>query len=350
MIKRAIAIVTALFVASFMALLTLAPSAASASTCTNNCSSGGGGGTNQGCDPATATCFDGAYQFVTLTGDKSSRTTEDFDVPPPPCLWQDIGNAEIGSEVILTFARDLDHMLPEPVVEQLLKELRPVLGQAADLLGKAQAKPPGPPGTWYEIRPNPAVSAAESAGCDQTVMFVWVAAGAAPPVQPLPAVDLAAYAYDHMVLPDPEVTTSPVAKGFVNFATYVWTTWADSLYTGTRARAVTATLGDQSVTVWAQPTITIHVNGPGTPYTNGCTVDGSAYPLGEAPASKPGAPPDCGALWTSTDASATVTATITWTVTYYNGGPAGPVGNQLAVIGTNGTSRVLPINAIEAVN
>jgi hypothetical protein len=347
MIKRAIAIVTALFVASFMALLTLAPSAASASTCTNNCPTGGGGGTNQGCDPATATCFDGAYQFVTLKGDKSSRTTEDFDVPPPPCLWQDIGGPQAAIEDIQAAIELVEAQGPGvPGGPALMQQLTNDLKQAA----KQETQKPAPKGDWYIEEPNPAVSAAESANCGTPLLFFWVAAGTAPPVQPLPAVDLAAYAYDHMVLPDPEVTTSPAAKGFVNFATYVWTTWADSLYTGTRARAVTATLGDQSVTVWAQPTITIHVNGPGTPYTNGCTVDGSAYPLGEAPASKPGAPPDCGALWTSTDASATVTATITWTVTYYNGGPAGPVGNQLAVIGTNGTSRVLPINAIEAVN
>jgi hypothetical protein len=352
MIKRSVAASAVLSAASLMALLTLASPASAGSCGLNGCNQGGGPGgpvSVASCNPADATCFAGEYGLISLSGDKSDSGFDYVNLPPPPCLWSPLGGAETGSEVILGLGREVDHMTPSPQQIQLLKELGPVLGQAGDLLEQALSKPPGPPGTWYQIQPNPAVSAAESASCGQGVIFVWVPPGAALPGLPaLPAIDLADYALDHMALPKPEVVTSPATKGYVNFATYVWTNWPDGV-TGSRAREVTATLGDESVTVWGQPTVSINVNGPGTAYTD-CSVYGTSAKLGHAPAYNAGVPPDCGALWTATDADATVGATITWTVTWYHGGPDGPAGAHLATIPTHGQSGPLPINAIEATN
>jgi hypothetical protein len=354
MIKRSVAAVTVLFAVGLMALPTLTPTASAAPCASGACQGGGPGGSSETCNPASATCTVGEYALITLSGSYSQNANDYVNLPPPPCLWSPIGGAEIGSEVILDFGRQLDHMQPSPWQMAALKALAQVLGEAGDLLEQAQAKPPGPPGNWYQIQPNPAVSAAASASCGQGLDFVWVPAGAAPPAaQRLPAIDLADYALDHMVLPDPTVTTSPAAEGYVNFATYVWTRWPTLRTTG-RAREVTATLAvtGQSVTVWAQPKVTISVNGPGTTYYS-CSVDGSKYPLGKAPALAAGVPPDCGVLWTATDIRASVSASITWTVTYYDGGPDGPIGKSLTppgTIPTQGTSRALRIDAIEAIN
>jgi hypothetical protein len=351
--KHSVAVFTALSAASLMALglVALAPPA-SAQCAQAGCPGGGGqgpgGGITVACDGTTAECTAGEYGLITLAGDSSKGGSDYVNLPPLPCEWYPIGDLTQGAEIIQDTAELVEHT-PNPDQQALLQELENDLQEAAAL----EAEHPPPQGNWYVDSPNPAVPAAESANCGDTQLFAWVANGAAAPGVPaIPPRDLAIYALDHMVLPQPKVVISPAAKGYVNFATYVWTKWPNGRLTGTRAHEVTATLAatGQSVTVWAQPKVTISPTKWGTVYDS-CPPPSysTKFQPGHVPAVEGGAP-DCGVLWTSTTFDTTVTATITWTVTWYEGGPAGPAGRHLATIHTTGGSGLMPIDAIEAIN
>ena len=102
--------------------------------------------------------------------------------------------------------------------------------------------------------PSPAASAAAQAVCKTFPLFAWAAPGITPAEPPVPLATLAAYAYNHMTIPAPALTINPATKGYVNLASYVWArTRPVSAMTGRASTyEVTATLGNQTVSVWAQ--------------------------------------------------------------------------------------------------
>jgi hypothetical protein len=159
-----------------------------------------------------------------------------------------------------------------------------------------------------------------------------------PPMPFVPPRILAEYAYNHMSIPEPTLTTSPAARGWVNLATFVWTN-------SPRQRWISATLGNETVTVTARPvSTTISTSTAGTPYSSGCGPDGSRYPEGRPPATGPGTPPDCGVLWQAPATDAVISATVTWHVTW------GPGNQTLPAIPRTGTSPAIRVGAIQSIN
>jgi hypothetical protein len=306
-------------------------------------------GTGVGCTGAT--CSVSLSSFIRLSGDYASGSGSaqvPVNVPPPPCLWEPIGDTVAGAHYIISQFGGITKMADLYSVYESVQQ------------AKLQLKNGGPPGTWYELPTNPAAGPAGAAACQKLPLFYFVLPGQVPPMPPVPPKILAAFAYNHMLIPQPTLVTNPARKGYVNLATYVWANWAGQAGTvrqranANGAYSVTATLGNQSATVWAQPAssgFTVHVAGPGAPYSAGCGIDGSKYPVGHPPAGAgPGQAPDCGALWRATTTGATITATVRFNVTWGAGILHGPGPNALPPIPITSRPVTVPVAQIEGLN
>lgn len=266
-------------------------------------------GADTGVSCQSASCSVSLSQFIQLKGSYTNGTgsaSVPINVPPPPCLWEPMGDTLSGAHQIVD-------QNPNPTSE---------LGVAASVQqAKKQLKQGGPPGTWYLLPVNPAASPAGQAECWRLPLYAWEAPGQVPPAPPVPPKTLAAYAYNHMLIPAPDLTLSPAKRGYVNLATYLWLNWANHP-NGTYH--VTATLGNQSATVSAQATkVSVDSPADGMAYSS-CGPDGSKYPVGKAPSNAgPGQPPDCGVLWNKSTTGTQVTATVTFDVTWTGGGQGG---------------------------
>ena len=231
--------------------------------------------------PAPAACLGNGCsvllsRMITLAGDVGTGGFTPLPLPPPPCLWEPFGDAASGSERLVT-----------------LQALATSPGDALGLFATVQEarhllkiKAPPSAGEWYELPVNPAAGAAGQAACLKLPLFTYVPRGEPLPAVPVPPQTLAEYAYNHMLIPRPALTTNPAARGYVNLGTFVWGSWAASRTTGRMdAYKITATLGPETVTVWARASgFAVNVNGPGTPYSGGCGPAGSRYPVGRPPA------------------------------------------------------------------
>lgn len=279
-------------------------------------------------------------KMITLGGDVGGSAAP-IPVDPPPCLWVPIGDAVTGSTFIIS---GYGRVLPGSPYQVFASVQR-----ARKLL-----KHPVP-GTWYLLPINPAASAAGQQACRQLPLFFFAQPGQPPPAVPVPPRTLAEYAYNHMLIPQPLLTVNPANKGYVNLGTYVWGTWPASPTTGqTNAYKITATLGNLTVTVWARAAgFTVHAAGPGTAFSGGCGPSGSRFPVNKPPASAgPGTVPDCGVLWRAPTATAAITATVVWTVTWGVGNLNGPGNNALPPVTMTGPNppRQFPVGEIQSVN
>ncbi|HEY1917983.1 MAG TPA: hypothetical protein VGH27_20615 [Streptosporangiaceae bacterium] len=302
-------------------------------------------GTSVGC--LGPTCSLSLSQLITLRGSYTNgvgSATEPVDVPPPPCLWEPIGDTTAGAHFIINeFPQGASQFGVTASVAQAKKQLKHG-GQ--------------PAGTWYELPINPAAGAAGAAACLKLPLFYFVEPGQALPAPPVPVKTLADYAYNHITIPSPTLTVNPANRGYVNLASYVWANWGAPIGGGggnVNADGdywVSATLlnSNESATVWAQPgKLSIQVNGPGRAYSSGCGIDGSRYPKGKPPASAgPGVTPDCGVMWTGTDAQASITASVTFKVSWGPGILNGPGPNALPDITI--TSAPIPVSVAQIQN
>jgi hypothetical protein len=309
-------------------------------------------GPNVGCTGPT--CSLSLSQLITLRGSYTNgvgSATEPVDVPPPPCLWEPIGDTTVGANYIIS-----NFGTASPVNDQF--DVYESVQQA-----KKQLKNGGQPaGTWYELPINPAAGAAGAAACLKLPLFYFVQPGQALPAPPVPVKTLAAYAYNHMTIPSPTLTVNPAGnRGYVNLASYVWVNWGGPLGGGGPGNQGVNTNGDywvsatllnsnESATVWAEPGhLSIKVNGQGKSYSRGCGIDGSHYPKGRPPAdSGAGVAPDCGVLWTGVDAQASIQVSVTFKVTWGPGILNGPGPNALPNITIN--SAPIPVAVAEIQN
>jgi hypothetical protein len=291
------------------------------------------------------TCSVVLSSLITLKGDVGNGSVHaQLPVAPPPCLWQPIGDSTTGSTLIIQQFGSAVPGTPFGVFRSVQ--------QARTLL----TDKPVPPGTWWQLPVNPAASKAAQRQCYTLPLFDFTVPGHAPPTPPVPLQTLAEYAYNHMAIPAPTLTVNPAGRGYVNLATYVWgRSRPVSRATGRPdAYEVTATLGGESVSVWAQPAakgaFSVAANGPGTPYS-ACGPDGSRYRVAHAPASAgAGTPPDCGVLWQAPVAGASVSATVTWSVTWGAGVRNGPGPNVLPPIQMTGRTPPFPVAEIQSIN
>jgi hypothetical protein len=305
-----------------------------------------GAGSHVGCSGNECSVL--LTNVIPLAGDWQSGPPQFPPYPstPPPCLWEPIGDAVTGSQYII---RNYGAIGPNSYFG---------VSQAVLLAKKLLKQNPPPAGTWYELPTNPAAPKAAQQQCQKLPLFYFDRPGQALPGVPVSPLWLAEYAYNHILLPRPRLTTNPATKGYVNLATFAWARW------GPRSRAtnsltayrVTATLGALTVSVWAQPSgFTLGVSGAPasayTLYTQRCGVRGSAYPRDKSATSAgPGTPPDCGILWRGPAAAATIVATETWTATWGMGVLNGPTGRKLRPISLTGAPKSIRVEEIQSVN
>lgn len=299
-------------------------------------------GNGVGCTGSTCSVL--LSTLITLKGDVGAGAAHvQLPVAPPPCLWQPIGDATTGSTSIIAEFGSAVPGTPFGVYQSV---------QQARRLLKSR---PAPPGTWWQLPVDPAASKAAQRQCFTLPLFFFTTPGQAPPAPPVPLRTLAAYAYNHMTIPAPTLTVNPAGRGYVNLATYVWgRTRPVSATTGRPgAYEVTATLGGETVSVWAQPArgaFSVAAKGPGTPYS-ACGPDGSHDRVGHVPASAgAGTPPDCGILWQAPVSGASVTATVTWSATWGAGVLNGPGPNALPPIQMTGRTAPFPVAEIQSIN
>jgi hypothetical protein len=284
-------------------------------------------GTGVGC--VGSQCSVSVWQFVKHgpqgSWGASGNTVIPINVPPPPCLWNPIGDATTGSQYIIS-------QFGSVTQQDSLFDVYQSVQQAKKLLANPTA------GTWYELPVNPNASPAGQAECAKLPLFAFVPPDQTPPMPNVPPLDLAEYAYNHIKIPPPTLTLSSAnGKAFVNLATYVWATSPPRV-------TVWAALGNERVTLIARPVKTVIASSAGTP-ANNCGVGGSRLPLGSVPKTAAGVPPDCGVLWTTPTADATITATVTWRVTWSGAGGAGVL-KPIDLATTSGPIRVSEIQSI----
>lgn len=287
-------------------------------------------GTGVGC--VGSDCSVSVWQFVHLGGSadpKKPGNEIQINVPPPPCLWNPIGDATGGSQYIIS-------QFGSVTKQDSLFEVYQSVQQAKKLLANPVA------GTWYELPINPNAGPGGAAECLKLPLFAWVLPGAAPPMPKVPPLDLAEYAYDHVIIPKSKLILSPAnGKGWVNLATYAWTTVKPVPVTA----YATLGAGVETVNLTARPVRTAITSSAGTASSH-CGVNGSHYrPIGTAPKTSVGLRPDCGVLWQAPTTDATITATVTWRVTWAGGG-AGGVLPPISVTTTSGPIRVSEIQSI----
>ena len=324
MIRRAI--VGALAAAALVPLAASAPAAAATGT---------------GCQGTS--CSVSLDQWIKYSGSPGTVGNGDVghvpvDTQPPPCLWIPIGNQISGSQYIVNTFGDITKATDAFSIFESVQQAKQLLQNG------------GPAGTWYNLPINPAAGAAGEAACLKLPAFFFAQPGQAPPLPQIPPRILAEFAFNHMKLPAPTVTTSPNATGFVNLATFVW--WQVP-----RTRWVTAALPDgQAATVVARVSNwSISTNPAGAGATSlSCGASGSKFPVGRPPATGAGVAPDCGVLWTQPAAAATVTVTVTWQVLFHPGRGTGfngaPVPGAPNGITTAGTSNPITVQEIQSVN
>lgn len=170
---------------------------------------------------------------------------------------------------------------------------------------------PGEAGAWFLL-----TCLGGFPGTGGGIVWLLTAGGiAAPP--PAPDV-LARQAVNQLALAGPRIEMSPSAEQLVNVPTWLWlerSAWAPvSATASVPGESVTATASPVSVTWTLGDGTTLLCQGPGTPYTPG--GDPSA------------ASPDCGHTYRRSSAGQpglvfTVSATVTWGVTWEGGGQSG---------------------------
>ena len=172
--------------------------------------------------------------------------------------------------------------------------------------------------------------------------LVWLTTGATPDpaVPPTPAT-LAQQAVKKLTLPGFTVDASPsvAADQLVGLPTWLWLGGADW-----QAVTATAAVPGQSVTAVATPTTVTWNLGDGTSLM--CEGPGAPYAAGDSPGE---ASPTCGHTFTASSAGQahdayTVTATISWSVTWAGGGKTGTVPDLESTATT--TMRVAAIESL----
>jgi hypothetical protein len=180
----------------------------------------------------------------------------------------------------------------------------------------------------------------------------WFATGQAPTVAPPDPATVGAQAASELQLPTPSLALSPVTTGYVNLAEWLSVTpsiW--HLFT-TTAQACNAG-GCTTATATATPAIVtwntgdgsvVACNGPGTAYNPDLSASEQSTACSHTYATTSAGQPDSGG--NPNDGAFTVTASVTWTVSW--SGPDGSAGVLPSLITEASTS--LKVTQIESVN
>jgi hypothetical protein len=271
---------------------------------------GPGGSGSGGCSGIT--CWTQIAQYIQLSGSVNQTGPgntggDDASLPPPACWMQPFGDGQFTWNWWQNYARTGDVMVI-PAYSQYVPEM-----QAKSKDGPGQ-------GEWWTPVGNPLVN--NNATCvAQLPLMEWVPPGQQPQeIAVIPPIDLARYAYAHMVLPTPTFSLNPQNKTEVNLPTFI------TNLGGTGQRQATAKLGNETstVTAVAEPgtgqwiSVSAEPSGIGTGYSN-CTITGTHDSQAAMDAAKVGTPPDCGVLFQQpSTGTAHVQVQVTWQATWDN--------------------------------
>lgn len=178
----------------------------------------------------------------------------------------------------------------------------------------AWVETPSGAGAWFDVH---CFGRAGSAFPGTGTSMQWVAAGEVPPLAVPPEV-LAAQARNRLNLAGPSILTSPPGVQLVGVPTWMWldaSAWGQ--------RSATAAVPGVSVTATAVPVSASWVMGDGS--TIECSGPGTPWQAGTDPAMDS---PDCGHTYRESSvrgagARFSVTATVTWSVSWVGGGEMG---------------------------
>ena len=327
------------------AVLTAGPASADNGTSSVGCSTGD-------------SCEVMLENMVKFGGYNYNKSTDNMvvDIPPPPCLWEPIGDGTKGSQAIV------QEWGNDPAKAPTDFQINQSVQKAVNFLHGNPAPPAD--GTWYELPVNPAASQAAQQECLNEPLYAFEEPGDPLPGINIPPATLAQLAVAKMLMPTAGTMTLNPANGrtFTNLPTYLRVA-LDGRYqtdpaTGMPYATVSAQLGDNAATVWAVPSkLKVSATGGGqyTPATTGCGYLGSTQintPVAQT--AGPGVTPDCGATFQS-PATWHLAATMAWQACWVAGVDDGPppadcqpvAGAQL-----DGTNWNLPVtvNEIQSVD
>lgn len=322
--------------------------------------SAGAGGTDVGCTDSSS-CAIFLEKQTTFGGNTSSGSGLNASVPitPPPCLWIPAGNATSGSQQVIN---DGGGYAPPPAT----------LNTAAVKQAKQLQKNPKP-GTWYELPVRQGDTAAETQQCMALPYYYWLPPGGQLPQIPIPPETLRDLAFAKLSAPKfQSMQLNPATRSYTNLPTFVKARLTPGTYqqapNGQVYLAVSASLGNQSATVWV-PSDSFTITAPNaTAWGNNnpqCSqVDsqgmiGSKWTPGQMQHAGPNQAIDCGATFTR-PGTYQVQATLTWKPAVWeaNTGPNGyqtppPAGAQPVPNGQLGptwTARNVPVAEIQSIN
>jgi hypothetical protein len=314
-----------------------------------------GGGDDTGIYAAARIQYSGA---VTKDGSTGNVTSSDVNWTPPPCWYAPyLGAKDFKKEM----SKNIEDQMNTPGMG----------GSAGSALGELQRHYedgygfPDAPGYkdynvendgkgmfWAGVENPNEPDVLKRSSC--TEVPFWVDNGEAPPPQYEEAISpevLAALAYQHMELPDTEVTLAPEANTKVNLPTWAWLDKA--VFDEVQATAAINVPGlNLQATTTAKP-VSLKLE-PGTedaetyPASGECTINddgsiGEPYAKGKADQTPP-----CGIKYLRSSGNGTfkLQATITWEIAWTGtGGAGGDLPN-----GTFGKDQDVTVQEIQAVN
>lgn len=314
-----------------------------------------GGGDGTGIFAAARIQYSGS---VAKGGSTGNVTSTDVNWSPPPCWYAPYLGAK---DFKKKMSEDLDRQLSTPGMG----------GTAGSALGETKRHYEdefgweGSPGYkdynvendgkgmfWAGVENPNEPDYLKRTSC--TDLPFWVENGQAPPARYEEAIDpemLAALAYQHMQLPDTEVSLAPETETKVNLPTWAWLDKA--VFDEVQATAAINVPGSNiQATTTAKP-VSLKLE-PGTedaetyPASGECVINaddsiGEPYAKGKADETPP-----CGIkyLRSSGDGTYNLKATITWDIAWTGtGGAGGDLPN-----GTFGNEQAVTVQEIQAVN
>ncbi|MET9442816.1 hypothetical protein [Streptomyces sp. NPDC006610] len=314
-----------------------------------------GGSDNSGIYAAARIQYSGA---VTKNGSRGNVTSADVTWTPPPCWYAPYLGAKDFKEKM---SKDIESQMNAPgmgghagaALSELQRHYEDEYGWTDTPGYKDYNVENDGKGMFWAAVENPSEpDPLKRSSCND--LPFWVNNGETPPPQYEQAISpeiLAALAYQHMQLPDTEVTLAPETVTKVNLPTWAWLDKA--VFEEVRATAAISVPGlTLSATTTAKP-VALKLE-PGTedaetyPASGECTINadgsiGEPYTKGRADETPP-----CGLkyLRSSGNGAFDLRATITWDITWTGtGGAGGDLPN-----GIFGSEQAVAVQEIQSIN
>jgi hypothetical protein len=234
-----------------------------------------------------------------------------IDITPPACAWDPIGNAQTGSQYIIS-----SYGAYPPGPGDRFDQYA-TYQQAKQLL----ATNPGPAGEWYYLPYAGYDTPAQIQECNQQPLYFWDVPGAPLPGIQIPPVTLAQLAMSKLFVPGAgRMFLSPVnGVSYSNLPVFARVTLRGRFEIGPNGLPYAtdnARLGNNAATVWveATPLQLSSTDSSAALDTNGCGYTGSAMMVHDPKAvANTGAngTADCGVTFRQ-PGTWTITATQTW--------------------------------------